>query len=319
MVSAARQQIQFGQPRQSVVNWLLESDPSIRWQVMRDITKEPAEAVESERSRVATEGWGARLLSEQASDGRWWADTDSWPCKGTIFALVLLKDLGLEPASELARKAINRVRERVTLPHLGDLPLFEGETEPCINGRILATGAYFGVVSERLVDRLLGEQLNDGGWNCEAPKSQRSSFHSTICVLEGLLGYERANGANASVTKARLRALEYMLERRMFRRLSSGSVIDRSWTMFAFPPTYHYDALRGLDYMRGAGVKPDERMSEAVALVAKRQHQNGRWPLNIEHSDRVPFDMEAGKGKASRWNTLRALRVLDWYSDGFRT
>jgi hypothetical protein len=305
---------QFPEPKKAVMQWLLDSDPSIRWQVMRDLMDEPEEVVAAERSRIASEGWGARLLALQAPDGRWWADTDPWPLKGTIFALVLLKDLCLDPSSEAARTAIGRVREGNTWHPYAGRPFFDGETEACINGRILAIGAYFGEASDRLLDRLLSEQLEDGGWNCDAPPSQRSSFHSTICVLEGLLEYEKAGGAAAAVTEARVRAQEYLLDRRMFRSLSTGKVINPEWIRFSFPPTYHYDVLRGLDYLCSAGVEPDGRVDEAVALVAKKQHQNGRWPLENPHPDRVDFDMEGGAGTSSRWNTLRALRVLDWYS-----
>lgn len=305
---------QFPEPKQAVIKWLLDSDPAIRWQVMRDLTKASDEAVAAERSRVASEGWGARLLALQSPEGHWWADTDPWPWKGTIFTLVLLKDLGVDPSSEAARRAVDRVREGITWWPFDGRPFFDGEIEPCINGRILAVGAYFGEASDRLAEQLLGEQLEDGGWNCEAPPSRRSSFHSTICVLEGLLAYEQAKGPTAAVTEARVRAQAYLLERRMFRSLSTGEVIDRNWTRFSFPPTWHYDVLRGLDYMRSAGVKPDERVAEAIDLVAKTQHQNGRWPLQNPHPDRVQFDMEGEPGTASRWNTLRALRVLDWYS-----
>jgi hypothetical protein len=277
---------------------------------------EPEEVVTAERQRIGSEGWGARLLERQAPDGRWWAETDPWPLKGTIFALVLLKDLGLDPSSEAARRAIDRIREGNTWHPYAGRPFFEGETEPCINGRILATGAYFGEVSERLLDLLLSEQLEDGGWNCDAPQSQRASFHSTICVLEGLLAYEKARGVTAGVTEARGRAEDYLLERGMFRSLSTSKVIDEDWLRFSFPPTYHYDVLRGLDYLRSAGVEPDGRVDEAVELVARKRFKNGRWPLENPHPDRVDFDMEGRAGTSSRWNTLRALRVLDWYSAG---
>lgn len=307
---------QIPKPGKSVIKWLLDSDPSIRWQVMRDITKEPDEVVAAERARVAREGWGAQLLTLQAPDGSWWSERDPWPWKGTILTLVMLKDLGPDPSNDEIRKAVDLIRDRIELPQL-NLPFFEGETEPCINGRILATGAYFGVACDRLVDRLLSEQLEDGGWNCEAENgSVRSSFHSTICVIEGLLEYEKAGGGIGAVSEALGRANEYLLKRRMFRFLSTGEVINREWMKFSFPTTYHYDVLRGLDYLRGSGKKPDERVDEAISLVVKRQHQNGRWPLNVLHSDRMPFDMDAGKGMASRWITLRALRVLDWYSAG---
>ncbi len=301
--------------KQAVIKWLLASDPSIRWQVMRDLTKEPDQLVATERQRVATEGWGAQLLALQGVDGMWAGAFFPAKWASTFYALLLLRDMGLDPTSEPARKAVGLVHEKVTWgQEFGNSPFFEGEVEPCINGRVLALGAYFGHASDRLVDRLLSEQLDDGGWNCEAPPSRRSSFHTTICVLEGLLVYEKVKGISPAVTDARLRAQEYLLVRHMFRRLSTGEVIDRKWLRFSFPPTWHYDVLRGLDYLRSAGVEPDERVVEAVDLVVKKQHQNGRWPLQNPHLDQVNFAMEGPSGTASRWNTLRALRVLDWYS-----
>jgi hypothetical protein len=230
-------------------------------------------------------------------------------------ALTLLRVLGADPASERVHRAIGLVQDRITWRQLDGRPFFDGETEACINGRILAAGAYFGADVGRLLGRLLDEQLKDGGWNCEAPPSRRSSFHSTICVLEGLLEYEKANGATPAVTRARARGEHYLLERLMLRSLTSGEVIDRCWTKFSFPTVWHYDVLRGLDYLRCAGVKADERVAEAVGVVEKRRHQNGRWPLNVLHADRtrIPFELEAEIGRASRWNTLRGLRVLDWH------
>jgi hypothetical protein len=298
------------------MRWLLDSDPAIRWQVMRDLGGEADEAVTAERSRIASEGWGAKLLDRQRPDGKWGDGTSDPQWASTLHTLLLLRAMGLDPGSERTRAMVRVVRDRVTWgPEFGDSPFFEGEVEPCINGGTLALGSFFGEASDRLVDRLLGEQLKDGGWNCEAERgSVRSSFHTTICVLEGLLEYEKAKGANAAVTNARARAHEYLLERRMFRRLSTGKVIDPSWTRFCFPTTWHYDVLRGLDYLRGAGVERDERVAEAIGLLLKRQHQNGRWPLHKPHADPIHLDMEGGQGKPSRWNTLRALRVLGWWS-----
>ena len=288
--------------------------PSIRWQAMRDLTDAPADAIAAERSRVAKEGWGAALLARQTGDGHW-NDATEHGWMTTTDALQLLRDLGADPADEKVRDAIGRVTGRITWWQLDGRPFFDGETEACINGRILATGAYFGAAVEPLLARLLGEQLEDGGWNCEAPASKRSSFHSTICVLEGLLEYEKGRGAAAAVTDARARAEHYLLERRMLRSLSTGEVISRRWTSFLFPPVWHYDVLRGLDYLRRAGVKPDERVAEAVALVEQKRGDDGRWPLDAihpDHAERLAFDVETGVGEPSRWNTLRALRVLDW-------
>jgi hypothetical protein len=308
----------------AVIRWLLDSDPSIRWQVMRDLTGEPDEVVAVERTRVAIEGWGARLLSRQGPDGNWgggaWV-ARSWA--STMETLMLLRELGLDPASPQARKAIDLVRERSDWgPYHGHSPFFEGEVEACINGRVLACGAYFGAASDRLVDRLLGEQLQDGGWNCNAPSSKRSSFNSTICVLEGLLEFEKARGAAGGVRQvaaARFRGQEYLLERRLMRSLSTGNVIDRDrkggadWRQFSFPTRWHYDVLWGLDYLRRAGADPEERVAEAVDLVARKRRRDGRWSLDHVHHGTVPFEMEGEGGTPSRWITLRALRVLDWY------
>jgi hypothetical protein len=315
-------------PRPAQLKWLLDSDPAIRWHVMRDLTGETPMAIATERSRVATEGWGAQLLALQSPTGDWGDGPRGWRDDMlkedrvlliTLYSLTVLMDLGLDPASKQARKMIGRVDKRLVFKRLKNRPFLYGETEPCINGRILGIGAYFKKPSEVLANQLLGEQLEDGGWNCEAPKSRRSSFHTTICVLEGLLEYERAGRKSValtkSVTKARKRAENYLLERCMFRSLRTGEVINRRWLRFSFPTFWHYDVLRGLDYLRNAGIKPDSRLSEAIKVVLKRRHQNGRWPLNLLHPEYVPLEMETGVGSASRWNTVRALRVLRWYNN----
>src|SRR4051812_39427461 len=273
-----------------------------------------SDAIAAERSRVATEGWGKQLLARQAPNGKWGGRKEDRGLLITFYSVVVLKDLGLDPASKQARKMTERVEKLVFEWH-DDRPFFHGETEPCINGRILALGSYFKEPNDALAKQLLDEQLEDGGWNCEAPKSRRSSFHTTICVLEGLLDYEHAGRKSAAVTKARKRAENYLLERRMFRSLRTGEVIDKKWLRFSFPPFWHYDVLRGLDYLRNAGLKPDSRVAEAIGIVIERRHQNGRWPLNLLHPEHIPLEMETRVGSASRWNTLRALRVLRWYNN----
>jgi len=312
----------------SVLPWLLDSDPAIRWQVMQDLIGAPAAEVAAERARVATEGAGARLLALQGADGRWGGAAWNRGWTSTMHVLMLLRDLGLDPAGDEARRAVGLVRDRVTWQGCGPLecdgnPFFAGEVEPCINGQAAAAGAYFGQDVRRIVDRLLAEQLPDGGWNCEAPnRSTRSSFNTTICVLEALLEHERAAGAGPAVTAARLRGQEYLLERRLFHRRSTGEVIERdrkggaTWTRFAFPTWWHYDVLRGLEYLRRAGVAPDERVAEAIALVASKRDSAGRWPLETRHAGATPVDMDEGEGRPSRWNMLRALRVLNWYFAG---
>lgn len=310
-----------------VLEWLLDSDPAIRWQVMRDLTPAPEQAVAAERARVETEGMGARLLALQALDGSWGGAAWNRGWDSTLHVLMFLRELGLEPASEGARRAVRRVRERVTWqgcgpPQIHHHCFFAGEVEPCINGQVAMAGAYFGEDVETIIGRLLGEQLTDGGWNCEAADgSKRSSFNTTICVLEALLEHERAGGSSALVTAARRRGEEYLLERRLLRRRSTGERIERDrkggavWTRFAFPTWWHYDVLRGLDYLRRAGVAADERVAEAIELVASKRDAQGRWPLEASYPGRMPVETDEREGRPSRWNTLRALRVLDWYSE----
>ncbi|MCI0397459.1 MAG: hypothetical protein L0332_19320 [Chloroflexi bacterium] len=304
----------------NVIEWLLDSDPSIRWQVKRDLTDEPDEVVTAERSRVASEGWGASLLALQGPDGHW-GEADPNPEWVSIRTLLLLRDMGLDPTSDEARRAIALVCDNVTwrgvLPKDAawhGKPLFAGEVEPCINGRVVAIGSYFGQDVQGIVDRLLGEQMADGGWNCEQENgSTRGSFHTTINVLEGLLEHERATGSPPALTAARERGQEYLLERRMLRRLSTGEVINPTWTQFSYPPGYHYDVLRGLDYLRSAHVVPDERVAEAIGIVASKRNSDGRWALENPHPGELEFEMDESEGQPSRWNTLRALRVLRWY------
>ncbi|MEA2622299.1 MAG: hypothetical protein QOH61_1209 [Chloroflexota bacterium] len=300
----------------TTIDWLLDSDPAIRWQVMRDLCDEPADVVAAERAKVATEGWGARLLALQAADGQWGGGTLFPKQLATTSSLMLLRDFGLDPESPEARRAIALVREHSRWEHAGQ-PFFDGEVEPCINGRAVMIGAWFGQDVQGIVDRLLTEQMADGGWNCEQENgSTRGSFHSTICVLEGLLEHERATGGTPEQTAARLRGQEYLLERRMLRGLSSGEVIDADWTSFSYPTDYYYDVLRGLDYLRSADATPDDRMAEAIAVVESKRDGDGRWPLENPHPGDLHFALDEGAGRPSRWNTLRALRVLRWYERG---
>jgi hypothetical protein len=314
----------MAKPEEPVLQWLLDSDPSIRWQVMQDLAGAPAEEVAAERARVATEGWGAQLLAQQGAGGSWGGAAWNRGWDSTMHVLMLLRDFGLDPKSSEARRAVGLVHDHVTWQgweaYDGN-PFFSGEVEPCINGQVGAVGAFFDQDVRGIIDRLLAEQLPDGGWNCEAENgSTRSSFNTTICVLEALLAYERSGGDRAEVTAARLRGQEYLLERRLLRRQSTGEVIERDrkggadWTRFAFPTWWHYDVLRGLAYLHSAGAAPDDRAAEAVRLVESRRGEDGRWLLETVYPGRMPVEMGEGEGRPSRWITLRALRVLDWYS-----
>jgi hypothetical protein len=307
----------------TVIDWLLDADPSIRWQVMRDLAGQPPDVVATERVRVATEGWGARLLALQAPDGLWAGRPWSHDWTDTFHVLELLRRFGLDPASHQAQRAIGLVRDHVTWrdPDFetpwSDNRFFEGEVEPCINGNVVATGSYFGLHMSPLVERLLREQLPDGGWNCEVENGATvSSIETTINVLEGLLEHERAIGGSDGIAAARRRGEDYLLDRRLFRRKSTGEVIDERWLRFSFPTWYHYDILRGLDYLRAAGVEPDDRVAEAIGIVEANRGSDGRWPLERIHAGETHVPMDEGEGAPSRWNTLRALRVLDWFEHG---
>ncbi|HEX6220391.1 MAG TPA: hypothetical protein VF115_04810, partial [Acidimicrobiia bacterium] len=288
-------------------------------------------AVAAERSRVATEGWGAKLLALQGEDGQWaggahfpssfsWSDVErgedgrmvEQPWTATSWSLSLLRVLGLDPTSPEAQRAVAMVREGSRWEHAGQR-FFDGEVEPCINGLTVAIGSYFGEDVSGIVDRLLGEQMDDGGWNCEQENgSTRGSFHTTISVLEGLLEHQDRVGPFSELVDARSRGEEYLLERRLFRSLSSGDVIDPAWTQFSFPTWWHYDVLRGLDHLAKAGVKPDERVEEALRLVEDNRLPDGRWPRQNIHRGDTHFAIDGAEGEPSRWNTLRALRVLKW-------
>jgi hypothetical protein len=314
----------------AVIDWLLRSDPAIRWQVMRDLLDAPEAEWRAERAKVETEGWGALLLSYEDEDGQWAGgafaprdfDFAKWeqegqPWTATTFALSQLRELGLDPASERARRAVGLIGANSRWEHDGQ-PFWEGEVEECINGRTVADGAYFGVDVSPIVARLIGERLEDGGWNCErANGSVRSSFATTINVLEGLLEYERATGGTPESRAARQAGEEYLLERRLFRRLGTGEPADERFLAFLHPNRWRYDVLRALDYFRSAaaltGASPDPRLGEAVEHVRSRRSADGTWPLDWRPPGRVWFEMDDGPGRPSPWVTLRALRVLRWW------
>jgi hypothetical protein len=310
----------------TVLSWLLDSDPAIRWQVLRDLVHAPADVVAEERSRVATEGWGARLLALQGEDGQWAGgacfpgQSSNWrqenqgqPWISTLPTLQLLHDLGVDPRSDPVRRAVTGVRDHCRWEHAGQ-PFFSGEVEPCINGRTVTLGTYFDQDMGGVVARLLGEQLEDGGWNCDAENgSVRSSFATTINVLEGLLAYERATGGSPEIRAARRRGEEYLLERKLLRRKTTGEIVNPAWLQFSFPIRWHYDVLRALEYFRSAGDAPDSRMDEAITLLRSKQQSDGTWPLEHTYPGKVHFSLEDADSRPSRWNTLRALRVLSWY------
>jgi hypothetical protein len=297
----------------NVIDWLLDSDPAIRWQVLRDLTDASADKVAAERARVAHEGWGAQLLAAQDPDGRWSGGTFLPEWISTEATLNLLHVFGLDAASEEARRAIAPIHEAARWDYDPSMRYFDGEVEPCINGRTVAVGAYFGQDVRGIVDRLLTEQMEDGGWNCEQESgSRRGSFDTTINVLEGLLEYERSTGHDDAVTAARFRGEEYLLERRLLHRLSDGQIPQKRWLRVGFPNGWFYDVGRVLDYLRIARTEPDERMTEALGIVESKRDADGRWPLEHAYHDKLLVDLGETEGQPSRWITLGALRVLRW-------
>lgn len=335
----------------TALDWLLDSasDPAIRWQALQDLAGAPADVVAEERARVVTEGWGARLLHLRGADGQWAggayfpaqgavsddgppdedtpdgqgdsaglqeAGEEGQPWTATTYSLLQLRDYGVDPGSEEMRRTVALVRDNCRWEE-GGQPYFAGEVEPCINGMAVGLGAYFGQDVDGVVARLVSEQLDDGGWNCWAEHGAVvSSAATTINVLEGLLAHEQSTGGSAESVKARLQGEQYLLERRIFRRKSTGEVIDPAWLQFSFPTRWHYDVLRGLEYFRSAGGAPDPRLAEAIGLLRSKRQPDGTWLLENTHPGQVHFELEEGDGQPSRWNTLRALRVLRWFEDG---
>jgi hypothetical protein len=314
----------------TTVEWLLDSDPAIRWQVMRDLAGAEEPAWHAERARVESIGWGARLLALEDSDGQWaggaflprgfeareWQEVGQ-PWTATTFCLSQLREFGLDPASPSARRAVELIGASSRWDH-GDEPFWDGEVEECINGRVVADGAYFGVDVSPIVARLVEERLADGGWNCERVNgSVRSSFATTINVLEGLLEYERATGGTPESKEARATGEEYLLERNLFRRLSTGAPADEAFLRLSHPSRWQYGVLRALDYFRSSSLvtagAPDPRLADAVAHVRSKRQSDGSWLLDWRPPGRVWFDVDEGPGKPSRWVTLQACRVLRWW------
>jgi hypothetical protein len=294
----------------------MEGDPSIRWQVERDLLGRAKSAWGRTRRGVAREGWGAALLAEQDEDGGWGGGLYSPKWISTSYTLLLLRRLGLAPSNQAARRGVRRLLDR---GEYFDGAISFGVTQKrpdqCINGLVTGLASYFRVVDDRLhgiVERLLADQLADGGWNCEAwSGSRHSSFHTTIFALEGLHEYLAVTGAR-EVEQARKRGEEFFLQHRLYRSHRTGEIVHPSFTRFSFPPRWHFDALRGLEHFACVLADRDERLRDAIDLLRKKQLRDGTWPVQNRHAGRTYFEMEQ-VGKPSRWNTLRALRVLRWW------
>jgi hypothetical protein len=318
--------VKKARPANESVAWLLDGDPAIGWQTLRDVVGAEAKAVSRERGRVGREGWGARLLERQNPEGRW-ADGSSsdgglyvpkWI--STTYTMLLLRDMGLSPDEARAKRAckllLDEGLQRDGGVAYGRWAEWQHRGETCISGMILSILSYFEYDDPRLdviAAHLLDEQMPDGGWNCRRPRgATHASVHTTISVLEGLLHYERRGRRVSAVRSAQRRAREFLLVHRLFRSHRTGYVIRPEFLKFVFPPRWHYDVLRALDHFQAAGGPRDDRLTEAVAILRARQGNDGRWVLDNRYHGKTYFELER-VGAPSRWNTLRALRVLKWW------
>ena len=296
-----------------VVDWLLEADPAIRWQVQRDLLGEPKKRWHAEQARVAREGWGARLLAERGSDGRWGRGLYTPKWTSTTYSLLELRRLGLPGEHAAARESAAILLDRsvwLAGPR-------NDYWEACIAGFALSLASWFAVETkarEALLEQVLDAQMPDGGWNCrQARGATHSSFHTTINVLEGLRDYVAARGPRSKqVRAAEARAQQFFCAHQLYRSHRTGRVVDEKMTRMPFPPRWRHDVLRTLDYFRAAGAPRDPRLSDAIDVVLAKRGADGRWPQQQPQSGRTWFTMEP-VGKPSRWNTLRALRVLRWW------
>lgn len=304
---------------ETIIRWLLDGDAAIRWQVLRDLLDTAPARIARERARVASEGWGARLLARQDTDGTWAGGLYTPKWTSATYTLLLLRDLGL-PARNGQALAASRLLLDAGVFRDGGINLWRKshkESETCVTGMALSVAAFFGFEDERLealAGYLLREQMPDGGWNCQRCRgASHGSFHTTICVLEGLLEFERLDPPDAaSLRQARRSGQEFLLAHRLFRSHRTGAVVNSAFTRFSFPPRWHYDILRALDHFRESRAACDPRLEDAVGIVRKRRQPDGRWLLPSPYPGRTFFEMER-PGKASRWNTLRALRILRWW------
>jgi hypothetical protein len=308
-------------PTEDTIQWLLDGDPAIRWQTLRDLAGADESTVEQERAKVASDGWGARLLAQQDSGGTWAGGLYSPKWISTTYTMLLLRDFGLPFDNRQARKActvlLDGGLQRDGGINYGTWAKWTGRSETCITGMVLSLLSYFQHDDDRIdtvADHLLAQQMRDGGWNCRRPAgATHASLHTTIIALEGLRHYEAHRGRKAArVRTAQRRGREFLLRHRLFRSHRTGEIIKPVFTRFSFPPRWHYDVLRALDHFQMVDAPRDARLADAIDLV-QRSRRDGRWPLQHTYKGKTYFELER-LGSPSRWNTLRALRVLNWWN-----
>jgi hypothetical protein len=315
------------------MTWLLASDPALRWQVERDLAGEPPAVWEATRSRIASEGFGARLLALQDSDGQWAggaffpSDFDpegpeathgaGQPWTATTWSLTSLREWGLDPAVLTERRTVELLASNCRWEY-ENLPYWSGEVDCCINAWTVANGVWLGADVTGIVDWFIDHRLSDGGWNCEWEEgSTRSSFHSTLNSLKGLLAYDVATGGTGATLAARRSGEEYLLRRGLIRRLSTGEPVGPWVDCFAHPFRWVYSVLNAAEYFRQAsgvdGRGPDPRMADAIELIRAARQPDGTWLQAGRHPGRVWFEVDAAVGEPSKWLTLFGTRVLAWW------
>src|SRR5437773_6370906 len=319
--------VTLGPRTDRVIQWLLDGDPAIRWQALRDLVGTAERTVEHERRKVARDGWGARLLARQDPEGTWAGGLSSdgglyspkWI--STTYTMLLLRDFGLAANNAQAQKAcvllLDRGLRRDGGINYGIWAKRTERSETCVTGMILSILSYFQVEDPRLdtiAGHLLEQQMPDGGWNCRRPAgATHASVHTTISVLEGLRHYELHRGRQMKAVRgAQLRGREFLLVHGLFRSHRTGEIIKPVFIRFSFPPRWHYDILRALDYFQAVDAPRDPRLADAIDIVQRSQRADGRWSLQHSHRGKTYFELER-LGAPSRWNTLRALRVLKWW------
>ncbi len=312
------------------LQWMLDSDPALRWQVERDLAGALPEVWEATRAKVATEGFGAELLSHQGDDGQWAGgaffpaefdqNADGQPWTATTPTLTMLREFGLD--ARVLDGTAEKLRANSRWEY-DDLPYWDGEVDVCINASTLANGAWLGADVKKLRQWFLDHQLDDGGWNCEwVEGSTRSSFHSTLNALKGMLAYEQYEGPDPVLAASRRRGEEYLLKRRLLYRLSDGELVGTWVDKFAWPFRWFYSALNALDYFREsalhAGTGPDPRLTQAIDVVLGDRTDDGTWIQGRRHPGEVWIEVDVDAGEPSKWLTFHATRVLNWWADAGR-
>lgn len=302
------------------IDWLMQGDAAIRYQVMRDLLNSSADETEQERQKIPVSGWGKRLLDLQLENGTWSDALYSPKWTSTFYTLLLLKRFGT-PESEQTARACRILLDKGFYPDDGGINYWKSwkQGECCVTAMLLTMLCHFNFEDSRLrpmVEFLFRQQMPDKGWNCEKFRGARhSSFHTTISVLEGLWEFEKKyplNGLILTVHQKQQQGIEFLLSHRLYKSSTTGQVFDNRMTKLSFPPRWHYDIIRVLDYLREKNAPRDERMTDAVNLLLNKQTKEGFWKLEFKYPAKVFFEMEK-VGRPSRWNTLRALRILKWW------